>query len=168
MFHRRSSSRPTTIVIRLPPRWRHSRNELSGETGAVQLVVRPRLGQGGFRVAVADVYGRMCAVSTEHSLPALEAAHIRPYAEGGNHELRNGLLLRADIHRLFDKGFVTVTPDFQFRVSRRLEQEYENGRIYYELEARVRSTGGIHLPQDPAARPGTDLLEWHSSERFVA
>lgn len=131
-------------------------------------IVRPRLGQGGFRVAVADVYGRMCAISTEHSLPALEAAHIRPYTEGGSHDISNGLFLRADIHRLFDQGFVTVTPDYQFRVSRRLKDEYENGRVYYDLEERIRRSGGIHIPKDPANRPEPELLRWHSSERFVA
>lgn len=131
-------------------------------------VTRPRLGQCGFRVAVADVYGRMCAISTEHSLPALEAAHIRPYAEGGGHDISNGLFLRADIHRLFDQGFVTVTPDYQFHVSRRLKDEYENGHVYYELEKKIRRAGGIHVPKDPANRPAPELLRWHSSEKFVA
>jgi HNH endonuclease len=130
--------------------------------------IRPRLGQRGFRVAVGDVYGRMCAISAEHSLPALEAAHIRPYAEGGSHDISNGLFLRADIHRLFDQGFVTVTPDYQFRVSRRLKDEYENGRVYYDLEERIRRSGGIHIPRDPANRPQPELLRWHSSERYVA
>jgi len=44
--------------------------------------VQPRLGQGTFRIAVTSAYGA-CAVSGEHSLPALEAAHVRPYADGG-------------------------------------------------------------------------------------
>ena len=61
--------------------------------------VQPRLGQGTFRIAVTSAYGA-CAVSGEHSLPALEAAHVRPYADGGEHALPNGLLLRADIHCL--------------------------------------------------------------------
>ena len=44
--------------------------------GAPQ-IVQPRLGQGTFRIAVTSAYGA-CAVSGEHSLPALEAAHVRP------------------------------------------------------------------------------------------
>jgi putative restriction endonuclease len=74
------------------------------------LLVQPRLGQGIFRIAMTSAYGA-CAVSGEHSLPALEAAHVRPYADGGAHALPNGLLLRADVHRLNDAGYVTVTPD---------------------------------------------------------
>ncbi|MCC7144612.1 MAG: HNH endonuclease [Candidatus Eisenbacteria bacterium] len=128
--------------------------------------IRPRLGQGGFRAAITDVYARACAISGEHSLPALEAAHIRPYGEGGTHEIRNGLLLRADLHRLFDGGFVTVTPEHEFRVSRRLREEYENGRVYYELEEQIRAQGGIRLPARPEDRPDPKLLEWHSTSVF--
>jgi putative restriction endonuclease len=61
-------------------------------------LIRPRLGQGAFRVLVTDIYRRRCAVTQERTLPALEAAHIRPYGDGGEHEPWNGLLLRRDIH----------------------------------------------------------------------
>jgi len=47
-------------------------------------LIRPRLGQGNFRVAVTDVYGRRCALTHERTLPILDAAHIRPYAAGGS------------------------------------------------------------------------------------
>ena len=47
----------------------------------------------------------------------LEAAHISPYAEGGKHTLSNGLLLRSDLHTLFDLGYLTVEPsDMTIRV----------------------------------------------------
>jgi putative restriction endonuclease len=75
------------------------------------ILVRPRLGQGAFRIVVTDNYQRRCAVSGERTLPALDAAHIRPYAEGGLHEASNGVLLRRDIHKLFDIGYVTISPD---------------------------------------------------------
>ena len=85
-------------------------------------LIRPRLGQGAFRVLVTDIYRRRCAVTQERTLPALEAAHIRPYSEGGAHEARNGLLLRRDIHSLFDAGYVTVTPELRFEVSRHIRR----------------------------------------------
>jgi predicted restriction endonuclease len=47
--------------------------------------------------------------------------HIRPYGDGGAHEAQNGLLLRRDIHSLFDAGYVTATPDLRFEVSRRIK-----------------------------------------------
>jgi putative restriction endonuclease len=118
--------------------------------GAEQ-VIRPRLGQGIFRVAV----------TTEHSLPVLEAAPIRPYADGGEHHLANGLLLRSDVHRLFDLGNVTVTPAGVFEVSRQLRDDYDNGKIYYEMHGQH-----VRFPQRPSDRPDPTLLDWHASERF--
>jgi putative restriction endonuclease len=95
--------------------------------GKPQLAL-PRRGQGTFRLAVLDAYGGACAVTTEHSLPAIDAAHIRPWAAGGTHEVANGLPLRRDLHRLFDLGYVTVRPDHCFAVSPRLRDEWANGR----------------------------------------
>jgi putative restriction endonuclease len=100
-------------------------------------LIRPRLGQGLFRVAVTDAYSRRCAVTRERTLPVLEAAHIKPFAAGGDHEVANGLLLRRDLHVLFDRGYVTVTPDYRFEVSRRIREEFENGRDYYVLHGKM-------------------------------
>ena len=124
-------------------------------------LVRPRLGQGTFRLAVTAAYDRACAVTQEHSLPALEAAHIRPFAEEGPHEVSNGLLLRSDIHRLFDKGYVGVTPEYRFVVSEALRDDFENGRSYYPLQGQE-----IWLPGNAAERPSAAMLEWHLGERF--
>lgn len=124
-------------------------------------LVRQRLGQGSFRLLVADAYDRRCAITNEHTLPVLEAAHIVPVSSGGIHSLQNGLLLRSDIHTLFDKGYVTVTPDGIFRVSKRLKEEWNNGRIYYDLQGRH-----ISVPADPTAQPAEAHLEWHNDEVF--
>jgi putative restriction endonuclease len=134
--------------------------ETPARYGEPQLV-RPRLGQGAFRVLVTDLYKRRCAVTQERTLPALEAAHIRPYGAGGEHEARNGLLLRRDIHSLFDAGYVTVTPELKFEVSRRIREEFENGRHYYALHGQAIST-----PQSPAQRPDPDVLRWHNENCF--
>jgi putative restriction endonuclease len=135
-------------------------NEEEARYGKPQ-VVRPRLGQGTFRVAVTDAYGRACAITSEHSLPVLDVAHIRPFGQGGTHEIPNGLLLRTDIHRLFDRGYVTVTRDLKFEVSRRLKDEYENGRTYYALHGR-----SLSVPQSALERPSRELLEWHGANVF--
>jgi putative restriction endonuclease len=124
-------------------------------------LIRPRLGQGAFRIAVLDAYGGACAVTTEHSLPVLEAAHIRPWGFGGGHVVPNGVPLRRDLHRLFDLGYVTIRPDLHLAVSGALREDYENGRAYYELEGQR-----ILLPSDPTNRPDRELLDWHSSTVF--
>jgi putative restriction endonuclease len=124
-------------------------------------LIRPRLGQGAFRVLVTDIYRRRCAVTQERTLPALEAAHIRPYGDGGVHEARNGLLLRRDIHSLFDAGYVTVTPELGFEVSKRIREEFENGRHYYALHG-----SKIELPLDVRQHPDHDALTWHNENCF--
>jgi putative restriction endonuclease len=124
-------------------------------------LIRPRLGQGAFRVLVTDIYRRRCAVTLERTLPALEAAHIRPYSEGGAHEARNGLLLRRDLHSLFDAGYVTVTPDLRFEVSGRIREEFENGRHYYALHGQK-----IEPPLDKGHHPDHDALAWHNENCF--
>jgi putative restriction endonuclease len=124
-------------------------------------VVYQRLGQGSFRVLVTDLYDRRCAVTGERTLPVLEAAHIRPFAMQGPHEPRNGVLLRSDIHTLFDRGYVTVTPELRFEVSGRIREEFENGRDYYSLHGRA-----LRLPADTSLAPSREYLDWHTSNVF--
>ena len=123
--------------------------------------VRPRLGQGSFRMAVTEAYGGACAVTTEHSLPVLDAAHVRPFGKGGEHATSNGLLLRSDLHRLFDHGYVTVTPKHVLRVSKALREDYSNGATYYPLDGRA-----IHLPRAAHDQPDPEVLAWHGDEVF--
>lgn len=124
-------------------------------------LVKPRLGQGAFRVVVTDSYDRRCAVTRERTLPALDAAHIRPFADGGAHERANGLLLRRDLHKLFDDGYVTVDPDLSFVVSKRIKEEFENGRHYYALHG-----SKIETPKREDWKPSLAGLRWHNESRF--
>src|SRR5262249_52760047 len=128
--------------------------------GEPTLIV-PRLGQGAFRIVVTDAYGRRCAVSGGKVLPALDAAHIKPYLVGGAHDVSNGLLLRRDIHSLFDIGYVTVDDKYRFVVSERVKTEYDNGEEYRRLHG-TRLT----LPDLTANRPDRQLLQWHNDHVF--
>ena len=125
-------------------------------------MVRRRYGQGLFRVMVTEAYGRSCAITTEHSLPTLEAAHIQPYSKDGKHEIANGLLLRSDFHKLLDTGYMTVTPDYRVEISKRLRQDFENGKSYYPFHGKT-----INLPGNPGEWPSADLLKWHNTEKFL-
>jgi putative restriction endonuclease len=125
------------------------------------VIARQRLGQGTFRVLVSDAYSRRCAITGERTLPVLEAAHIRPVHDGGEHRIDNGLLLRSDIHKLFDLGYVSIAPTGEFRVSRQLKHGWQNGRVYYDLEGRAAS-----LPQLTHLQPSQELLAWHHVRVF--
>lgn len=75
-----SVSSPADWLVHAIDRERHGKPQ----------IVLPRLGQGSFRIAVMEAYNNGCAVTGEHSMPALETAHIRPWAQGGTHEISNG------------------------------------------------------------------------------
>lgn len=138
-----------------------TRQPVAADARYAEVSTRQRLGQRGFRVAVLDAFGRSCAVTGEHSLPVLEAAHIRPYADGGEHSVANGLLLRSDVHRLYDRGYVTVGGDGAFRVSPRLRTDFDNGKAYYALDGRL-----AQLPEPPNG-PDRNLLDWHRQRVFL-
>ncbi len=150
------------LTLHAPLSGRDSVREVAGPTLGGLALVRQRLGQGGFRVLVTDAYGRRCAITRERVLPALDAAHIRPIREGGRHRIDNGLLLRSDIHRLFDAGYVTITPDLRFLASPRLTHDFENGTEYIQL-----SGSRIVPPQQAEDWPSREFLEWHGDTRFV-
>jgi putative restriction endonuclease len=132
-----------------------------GEVMWNSALVRQRLGQGAFRILVTDTYDRHCAITGEKALPALEAAHIQPVTQEGNHRIDNGLLMRSDIHRLFDAGYVTITPDYKFHASRKLKDDFDNGEEYFRLNG-----SNIWLPRDSDSRPKREFLEWHSDTIF--
>ena len=124
-------------------------------------LTKPRLGQGGFRSLVLDAYGKQCAITKEHTEPVLEAAHILPYSMGGHHSLDNALLLRSDFHTLFDRGYITITPDYKFEVSSSLREHYNNGIRYEERRGIL-----IDVPSDIKSRPDPQILQWHNENVF--
>lgn len=120
-----------------------------------------RVGQGIFRTVVTDAYDRQCAVTRERALPVLEAAHIRPFAEESVHYVRNGILLRSDVHRLFDSGYLTITDQRRVEVSRRLREEFDDGKNYEQLHG-----GSVWVPQAPELQPNPETLRWHNKNVY--
>jgi len=126
-------------------------------------IFRPRLGQGGFRIVVMDEYERRCAITGEKTLPVLEAAHIRPFAEEGPHDISNGIFLRSDLHTLFDRGYITIADDLRVVVSSRIREEFSNGKEYYAMHGRELKV----LPRLPSHRPAPEFLAWHQNHCFT-
>ena len=126
--------------------------------------VATRDGQGTFRSRLLEAYGSRCALTGERVVPVLEAAHIQDYLGPASNHIQNGLLLRADLHKLYDARYVTITRDYEFRVSERVDAEYGNGKDYYRLE---REGAKLRKPLDPAKWPSRDALAWHSEKLLV-
>ncbi len=126
------------------------------------VLVKVRLGQGAFRVLVTDAYNRKCAISGEKTLPVLEAAHIKPYAKSGSHVISNALLLRSDIHKLFDTGYMTITANHKVEVSKRIKEEFENGKEYY----RFHGNDIFNLPNRSINKPEKSFVDWHNQNVY--
>ncbi|MCC7128573.1 MAG: HNH endonuclease [Microbacteriaceae bacterium] len=135
----------------------HIRAQMFGDA---KLVV-PRLGQAAFKAVIANNYGYHCAITGDKVRPVLEAAHILPVAAGGVHRPDNGLLLRSDMHTLFDRGYIAVDPKLRLAVSPRLREEFGNGDALY-----AKAGTEIARPERRADRPNPEFLEWHMETLF--
>ncbi len=140
------------------------REEMKEEDPAYspEYLVKGRLGQGAFRVIVTDAYQRRCAITGERTLPVLEAAHIRPYSMSGPNAVNNGLLLRSDLHKLFDIGYLTVTPELRVEVSPKIKEEYSNGREYYAYHGHP-----LKVSPKVSDQPSKEFLQWHNENVFA-
>ena len=123
----------------------------------IELLVR-----GACRVVVTDAYQRRCAITGEKTLPVLQAAHIKPYAAEGPHSVNNGLLLKSDFHTLFDGGYITIDEDYRIDVSKRLYEDYGNGRDYYKYHGQQI----LILPDQTVQRPDPRFIQWHNEHVY--
>jgi len=73
-------------------------------------ITRVRTGQAAFRKQLLKTYGSQCAFTGPAPEHSLDAAHLYSYALIGRHHDEGGLLLRKDLHRLFDLGLIAINP----------------------------------------------------------
>lgn len=125
------------------------------------LLVLARAGQQSFRAAVTAAYDRRCAITGNHIPLVLEAAHIRPVSKHGLNRVDNGLLLRSDVHTLFDEGYLGLDARYRLQVSPRLRLDFGNGAEFYAMAGKT-----ITLPERPVDRPDRQAVEWHMDEVF--
>ncbi|KUO73233.1 MAG: restriction endonuclease [Clostridia bacterium BRH_c25] len=126
-------------------------------------LIKPRIGQGAFKVLITDAYQRRCAITGEKTLPVLEAAHIKPFSLDGPHEIKNGLFLRRDFHTLFDRGYITVDKTLTVEVSHRIKEDFGNGKEYYAHHG----SKLIILPERKDQLPDSHYLEWHNENVYL-
>ena len=139
--------------------------EIDGPTKGDPRLMIPRVGQDAFKALVLGAYQRHCAVTGSRIEPVLQAAHIRPVKDGGVHRLGNGLLLRSDVHKLFDDGYLGVDERYRLRVSPRLKTEFGNGAEFYERE---RQGVKVAVPARRVERPDAEALNWHMDTVFLS
>lgn len=115
--------------------------------------IAQRQGQGAFRAKILDAYGQRCAISGCNATAVLETAHILPYRGEHTHRVDNGLLLRSDLHTLFDLGLLWITPTHQVAIAPSLR-----GTDYETLDGQA-----LRLPERPEHRPNPAHLAQHAS-----
>ena len=115
--------------------------------------IKNRRGQAKFRQDLIDIYGQ-CLITGCTYTPILEAAHIFPYSLGGGFEPENGLLLRSDIHTLFDLGLISVyISNNQYKI---IINELLIGTDYI-----CYSNEPLSFPPGVTFRPDEESLEHH-------
>lgn len=121
--------------------------------------IQGRRGQQDFRQKLLDAYQRKCAITESTIESLLEAAHIHPYCDGGPFDEPNGLLLRADIHTLFDLGLIAIDTNKMTVVIHPSLDDTEYGRYANQL---------ITLPSDPKHHPNKAAIDQHRREADIA
>lgn len=117
--------------------------------------VRQREGQPAFRKKILNNYGGRCAVTGETCDNLLEAAHVQPYQNAKSNHVQNGILLRVDLHRLFDAGLMTIDTNFQVKFS----SEFTS-LSYKNFRDKVLDTSVI------VDLPSLEALEYHNKNVF--
>ncbi|WP_169802409.1 HNH endonuclease [Gordonia hydrophobica] len=120
----------------------------------VKRAIAVRQGQLAFRNSLLKAYHEECAVTRFDAANALEAAHIDPYRGAENHHIQNGILLRSDVHTLFDLHEITIDDQYSVAVAPSLlTTQYGN------LEGR-----SIELPDQEDQRPSQEALARHRAD----
>lgn len=117
----------------------------------IRRMIAEREGRPAFRSALIRAYRSRCAVTGCAVVDILEAAHIKPYRGPGSNHVRNGLLLRADVHTLFDKGLLWFTESWRIVTAQRLD-----GSEYESLKGQ-----SIFLPENISEQPLPENLSDH-------
>lgn len=137
--------------------WEYEPNKDFDARERVATSIALRRGQREFRKSLIDAYKSKCAISRCSIVDILEAAHISPYNGQDTNHVQNGLLLRTDLHTLFDLGLITI--DFS-------TYKVKISKILMDTEYKVLSGKKLKLPTDRSKHPSKKVLQRHNTEIF--
>jgi putative restriction endonuclease len=140
-------------------------SDLPAEGKERERVVKQRVNQQFFRSAVLAAYGRRCCVTGLDLPELLVASHVIPWAASKAHRVnpRNGLCLNALHDRAFDRGLVTLTPEFRLALSPRVLKASPSAAKDWLVDF---NKAPIRLPERFA--PDLECLAWHRDHVFLA
>lgn len=117
-----------------------------------------RKNQANFRNKLLKAYEETCAISETNVTETLQAAHINPYRGKKSQTVRNGILLRADFHLLYDAHLLGITP-----VTRKVVlNDRIKGSVYSKYHGAT-----MCVPDDKACQPDDNLLDIHHKQFLI-
>ena len=117
-------------------------------------MITDRKGQSNFKLLVSTAYNNKCCITGETIPELLEAAHIQPYINQTSNHVQNGILLRSDIHKLYDNNLIYIDESFIVHTSSMLQSNY-----YKQFHNKT-----ISLPSDTIKYPSKDALKSRHDE----
>lgn len=133
-------------------------NDIKDDRKKIAVQIHLRRGQKKFRKKLIDIYNKKCVVTQCEIVEMLEAAHIYSFKGSDTNKIPNGLLLRSDIHTLFDLGLIGINPDnYLLQISNKII----NDQYYAALHQ-----SKINLPERIEDYPNKDALKYHFENIF--
>ena len=129
-----------------------------------EVLIKQRVNQSFFRSTILSSYNLKCCITGLSISEFLVASHIKPWKsdEGNRLNPHNGLCLNSIHDKAFDKGFITVTPDYKIKVSKYFDEvKNDNSISDFFLKYHDQS---IILPD--RFLPSNDFLDWHYQNIF--
>ncbi|TDY13438.1 HNH endonuclease [Meridianimaribacter flavus] len=132
----------------------------------ISRVVKTRVNQSFFRTVVLNIYSQKCAVSNIDLPELLIASHIIPWSANKKERLNpsNGICLSPLYDKLFDKGLMTITNNFEIAFSSRLEKLSDKS----SFENFIKKFEGNTINTPEKFFPREDFLEFHRKEIFIS
>lgn len=130
-----------------------------------ETIIKARVNQSFFRSTILSSYNFKCCI-TGLSIPDfLVASHIKPWAKDKENRInpRNGLCLNSIHDKAFDKGFITITPDYKILVSKFFD-DHSNEQVVNDFFKKYENQK-INLPE--RFLPSKEFLEYHHNEIFI-
>lgn len=129
-------------------------------------LVKIRVNQGFFRKAVLAAYNFQCCITGLEITELLNASHIVPWSKDEDNRInpRNGLCLNAIHDRAFDRGLLTITPDFTVKVSKLVKR----GNASEAVQSFLLRYDGMEIIKPAKFMPDLKFLKYHNKNVFRA
>lgn len=133
-------------------------DDIKDERKKIAISINQRRGQKNFRKELLRAYSAKCCITGCDIVEILEAAHIYPYKGDSTNKTYNGLLMRTDIHTLFDLGLIAINPiNYSVEVSDTIKDD----NFYRVLEGKR-----VNLPREESDKPNPEYLHYHYDKIF--